>query len=137
MATVNGFGCCCGSGGDGGLYLWWACCPLGPGPCSRSLRLSWNALCSAIRAAIVSGEFVGYETAGCCVNDFAVLVVAIGWDGRFELVAVLITITGVVVRGAAVVVLVVVVVVVVGVVAVTVAASAPTGPAIVVISSSK
>jgi len=96
------------------------------------LRLSWNALCSAIRAAIVSGEFVGYETAGCCVG-FGVLVMAIGCDGRLVLVAALV----VVVRGVVVVVLVVVVVVVVAAVTATVAASAPTGPATVVISSSK
>lgn len=89
-------------------------------------------MCSAIRAAIVSGEFVGYETAGCCVG-FAVLVITIGCDGRLVLVAALI----VVVRGVVVVVVVVVVAVVVVAMTAAVAANAPTGPAIVVISSSK
>jgi len=89
-------------------------------------------LCNAISAAIVSGEFVGYETAGCCVG-FGVLVIAIGCDGRLLLVAAFV----VVVRGVVVVVLVVVVVVVVVAVAAAVVTSAPIGPATVVISSSK
>lgn len=105
LVTVNGLGdgcCCC----ENRL----ACCPLGPGPppCSRSLRLSWNALCSAIRAAIVSGELVGYETTGGDGGGgLAVLVACTIGNGFFVLVVVLATVVDVVVRTVVLVVVVV------------------------------